>query len=120
MMLKYLRQSLAAIIFFVSIIVIVNLMLITSTALNKTYHEIVYLNILLLVIALAFGLAGYFRFKARFHRLKLALRQGGDIDSLLPRDRDFVSQIIREIAEAKNRQCGKARRGLPAEPGRAA
>jgi signal transduction histidine kinase len=107
MMLKYLRQSLAAIIFFVSIIVIVNLMLITSTALNKTYHEIVYLNILLLVIALAFGLAGYFRFEARFHRLKLALRQGGDIDSLLPRDRDFVSQIIREIAEAKNRQCEK-------------
>ena len=107
MMIKYLKQSLATIIFFVSTIVIVNLMLITSTDLNKTYHEIVYLNILLLIVALAFGLAGYFRFKARFHRLKLALRQGGDIDSLLPQDRDFVSQIIREVVGAKNRQCEK-------------
>lgn len=107
MMLKYLRQSLAAIICFVSSIIIVNLILITSTALNKTIHEIVYLNILLLLVALAFGLAGYFRFKARFHRLKLALRQGGDIDSLLPQDRDFISQIIREIAEVKNKQCEK-------------
>ena len=76
MMLKYLKQSLVSIICFVSIIIIVKLMLIASTALNKMYHEIVYLNVLLLITALVFGLAGFFRFKARFHRLKLALRQG--------------------------------------------
>jgi len=88
-----------------SIFLLLLLQEITSTALNKTVHEIAYLNVLLLIVALVFGLIGFFRFKARFLGLKLALRKGGDIDSLLPQDQDFISQILREVADRKNRQC---------------
>lgn len=104
MIIKYVKQSLTAIICIGSIIFIVDLMLITSTELKKTIHEIIYLTVLLLIIALLFGLIDFFRFRARFSKLYSALREEGDIDSLLPQDESFISQILREVAEIKNRQ----------------
>ncbi|WP_416198638.1 MAG: histidine kinase [Sporanaerobacter sp.] len=99
---KYLKDSLWTILYFIVIILIINLILISSTALDKSLSDILYMNILIFSISLIFLLIDYIKWRNSYSGLRKALCNKEDIDRLLPNGEKLEQVLIREIIAFKN------------------
>lgn len=103
-MLRYLKDSMGKIAYFIILIFIMNLVLAGSGTISESISDIVYLNVLLFFISLCCFVYGYFRWKARYHTLKSALDREEPVDFLLPHEDNLESELIRDIVSLKNRE----------------
>lgn len=86
------------------LIIIINLILLTSSNLNKSLSDILYLNILMLFIYLVSLLIGFFVEKKKYSGIRLALNSGKSIDYLLPEDDTFYSKLLKDAVSYKTSQ----------------
>lgn len=70
---KYLKDSFWTILYFIIIILIINLILLSSTALDKSTSDIIYMNILIFFISLMFLLVGYVKWRNTYKDIRKAL-----------------------------------------------
>lgn len=98
----YLKDIRLTLLAFVLIVATINLVLVTSNNINETLGDIVYMDILILFIAIVFLIFGFKRRKDKYGDLVEALNLGSDIDNLLPRKYDFYSNIMRKLVDYKN------------------
>lgn len=109
---RYLNDSILKIIYFASIVLIVNLVIISSTPLSKSIHDILYLNLLILVVSLFFLVLGYIRWKSKYKEFKNAIDTGENIDVSMPKSDTFEAQLIRETLDIKNKKMYKKTKEL--------
>lgn len=101
---KYLKDSLRTISCFLLIILIINLMLITSTDLDKSMLDILYMNILFVSIFIVFFIIGYMRWKNAYKKLENALNVQREIDPYLPEGEKLEQLLMRKIVDFKNKE----------------
>lgn len=101
---KYLKDSFWTILYFIIIILIINLILLSSTALDKSTSDIIYMNILIFFISLMFLLVGYVKWRNTYKDIRKALCNKEDIDRLLPNGNKLEQILIREIVDFKNEE----------------
>ena len=101
---KYLKDSFWTILYFIIIILIINLILLSSTALDKSTSDIIYMNILIFFISLMFLLVGYVKWRNTYKDIRKALCNKEDIDRLLPSGNKLEQILIREIVDFKNEE----------------
>ena len=101
---KYLKDSFWTILYFIVIILIINLILISSTALNKAISDIIYMNILILSISLIFLIIAYIKWRNTYKDIRKALCNKEDIDRYLPNGNKLEQVLIREIVDFKNEE----------------
>ncbi|ABN52755.1 MAG TPA: sensor histidine kinase [Hungateiclostridium thermocellum] len=101
---KYLKDSYRQIVFFLLIILITDLVLISSVDLKKSLLDIFYLNILFFFVFLIFLAIDYTKWRNSYKDLKRALDAGENIDSFIPRGNRLEEILIRDIIELKNKE----------------
>lgn len=101
----YLKDHLWVAINFIVTMFIINLMLISITELAESIYEIVYMNVLVFSVSLAFLLVRYSIYKSNYKDFIAALNKEEDIDLLLPKGSNFESKLIKAVVELKNKQA---------------
>lgn len=84
-----------------ALILIINAVLLASTTLEKSYMDIIYLDILMLVIFLAFFIYGYITEGRKYGHLRKNLDSNSSIDYFIPEDDSFYSELTRDIVSQK-------------------
>lgn len=105
---RYLKDLFWAILCFLAIILIMNFILISSTALNKTIDDIIYMNVLIFSIFLAFLIVGYIKWINIYRDFRNALYNKENIDGFLPDGEKLEEVLIRETVNLKNEEKLKA------------
>lgn len=100
--LTYCKTNRGGIYFFVTLLVIVNFFLLVSTNFNKSLGDILYLNFLLFLSSAIFLFTGYLNWRSRYGAMRKGLDHGEKIDTLLPEDDSFPSQLFRDLVKNKN------------------
>lgn len=100
--LTYLRDSALNIVYFFSILLIINLVLISSTPLSKTINEIIYMDLLIIITSIIFLIIGFLKWKANYKEFKKALDNKKDLDIVLPVGQNLESELIRDTIKLKN------------------
>ena len=108
----HLRESAATITCVFLIIIITDMVLLTSSGLRKSPGDLIYLNILLFTVAAVSGVAGHLRFRSRYLKLRESLDKGDYADYALPYGKGFLPALFRDIAAAKNEECLRKTRAL--------
>ena len=85
-------------------ILIIDLILISSTDLNKSLLDIFYLNLLLFSVSIVFLAIGYVKWRSTYIDLKKAMELGENIDSFAPEGNKLEQILIRDIINIKNRE----------------
>ncbi|SNX53707.1 sensor histidine kinase [Thermoanaerobacterium sp. RBIITD] len=101
---RYLKDLFWTILCFLAIILIVNLILISSTALNKTIEDIIYMNVLIFSIFFAFLIVGYIKWINAYKDFRNALHNKENIDGFLPNGEKLEEVLIRETVNLKNEE----------------
>ena len=101
---KYLKDSFRTILCFLLMILVINLILISSTDLNKSILDIFYINMLVFLIFIGFLIIGYIRWKSTYKELKNALNVQEKIDTYLPEGEKLEEVLMREITDFKNKE----------------
>lgn len=101
---KYIKDSLWTILYFIGVICTINLILISSTALNKSIGDILYMNILIFSISLLFLILHYIKWKNSYKNFRNALYNKEDIDDFLPNGEKLEQVLIRETIDFKNEE----------------
>lgn len=101
----HIRESVISIICVLLMILMADMVLLTSSELKRGLGDIFYLNVLFAAIALISGWASHLRFRARYLKLAKALDNREYTDYVLPAVNSFISSVISNIAEAKNEEC---------------
>lgn len=109
---KYLKDSLWVIFYFTVIVIIIDLILISSTPISKSIHDIIYMNILIFVISVFFLAFDYFRWKSRYKEFRDALDKGYNIDLLIPESDKFEVELIKDAMKIKNKEMYKRTKEL--------
>jgi signal transduction histidine kinase len=99
---RYLKDSIRIIVCFVIIVSTVDLVLISSTPINKSIWDIVYMNILILAVSLVFLFLDYAKWKASYKEFKEAIDNNKEIDAAAPTTDTFEAELIRNVLELKN------------------
>ncbi|WKV07533.2 sensor histidine kinase [Thermoanaerobacterium sp. CMT5567-10] len=81
-----------------------NLILISSTALNKTIDDIIYMNVLIFSIFFAFLIVGYIKWINTYKDFRNALHNKENIDGFLPNGEKLEEVLIRETVNLKNEE----------------
>ena len=92
---KYIKDSYRPILFFLLIILTINLILISSTDIDKSILDILYMNILLFSIFIIFG-NGFHKVEHTYRDLKSALDNGKSIEGYIPEWRETGTNINKE------------------------
>lgn len=100
----YLKKSIWAIIHFVIVILIVNLVLISSTELSKSLNDIIYMNVLVFCVSIFFLVFRYKDWKACYEDFYKGLIEGKDIDLVLPKGDVFEARLIIDTIKSKNKR----------------
>lgn len=100
----YLKDHLWAAINLGVIMFIINLILVSSTVLAESIYEIIYMNILVLSVSLAFLLFRYNIWKWNCQEFNDALNKEEDIDLVLPKGDNFQIKLIKAVIELKNKK----------------
>lgn len=98
----YIRSTLTPILCQLTLILITNAVLLSSTSLDKSLDDIVYLNILFLTILVSYQAYGFIQMKNRYRRLLKALETKKSIDYLLPEDSSLYSKMLRDAVSLKS------------------
>ncbi len=101
---KYLKDSLWRILYFIVIILIINLILLSSTALNRSISDIIYMNILIFSVSLIFLIIAYIKWRNTYKDIRKALCNKENIDRLLPNGNKLEQALMREIIDFKNEE----------------
>ncbi|NLY68109.1 MAG: HAMP domain-containing histidine kinase [Tissierellia bacterium] len=101
---KYLKDSYRPILFFFLMLLIIDLILISSTDINKSFLDIFYLNLLFLTLSLIFLATGYVRWRNTYKELKRAIEFEENIDSLAPGGNKLEEILIRDLIDLKNKE----------------
>ena len=101
---KYLKDSFSTILCFLLMILVINLILISSADLNKSILDIFYMNMLLFSIFIGFLIIGYIRWKNTYKRLENGLNAQERIDTYLPEGERLEQLLMRKIIELKNKE----------------
>lgn len=101
---QYVKDSVLRVIYFFVILGVVDLILMSSAPLSMAGQDILYVNLLVLVISTVFFAVGYIRCKAEYRDLRKALDNGQNIDRALPKSNSFLSQLIRDVAVNKDKE----------------
>lgn len=109
---KYLKDSLWAVFYFAIVVVIIDLILISSTPISKSIHDIIYMNILIFITSVFFLAFDYFIWKSRYKEFSNALDKGCNIDLLIPEGDKFEVQLIRDAVKIKNMEMYKRTKEL--------
>jgi len=101
---KYIKDSKRSILYFFLMILIIDLILISSTDLNKSLVDIFYMNLLLLSISVIFLIISYIKWRNTYKDLKKALDLEENIDSFSPKGNKLEHMLIRDIINLKNKE----------------
>jgi len=101
---KYLKDLSGPILFFFLMILLIDLILISSTDLNKSFLDIAYLNLLFFFISLIFLAIGYTKWRNTYAVLKRAIEFAENIDSFAPEGNKLEQMLIRQIIDLKNKE----------------
>ncbi len=101
---KYIKDSHRTIIFFFLMILIMDLILISSTDLNKSLLDIFYLNLICFCLFLIFIAIDYGKWRITYRDLKRAIELKGNIDSFAPEGNRLEETLIRDILDLKNKE----------------
>ena len=101
---KYIKDSKRPILFFFLTILTIDLILITSTDLDKSLLDILYMNLLLLSISVIFLVISYIKWRNTYKDLKKALDFEKNIDSVSPKGNKLEQMLIRDVINIKNRE----------------
>ncbi|MBP3039283.1 sensor histidine kinase [Bacillaceae bacterium Marseille-Q3522] len=107
-MITYLKNNFLKIGYFFSIFAVVNLILLTSTPIQASAVDILYLDFLLLFISLLFLIIDYRKWKNTYSELLDAIHKGTPIEAVLQDiNTSFEIQLIKEIVQLKNKEMEK-------------
>ncbi|MFD3158308.1 sensor histidine kinase [Haloimpatiens sp. FM7330] len=109
---KYIKDLFWTILHFILVVLIINLILITSVPLSKSIYDLMYMNILIFSISFTFLIAGYIKWKKNYKDLKEALYNGTNIDKYVPEGDKLEQYLIRKIINCKNHEMTKNSRKL--------
>ncbi|MCY6957988.1 sensor histidine kinase [Clostridium brassicae] len=108
----YLKNSIYTIIHFVIVIIIINLVLISSTELSSSIYDIVYINVLILSVSLFFLIFRYKRWKADYKEFYEALNKCENIDLINLKSDVFEAKLIKDTIKIKNEEMYENTRKL--------
>ncbi len=97
----YIRTTLASTLCCLVIVLIMNAVMLSSTALNKSMNDILYLDVLILIVFILYSAFACMRMKKRYGRVLKAIKEKKSIDYLLPDDSSFYSKILRDAVALK-------------------
>ncbi|AZV56423.1 sensor histidine kinase [Clostridium sp. AWRP] len=100
----YLKKSIWAIIHFIIIITIVNLVLIGTTGFSKIMYDVIYMNILVFCVSIFFLIFRYKKWKERYKDFYEGLMQGKSVDLLITKDDVFEAKLIKDTIKLKNKE----------------
>ena len=100
--LKYLKDSCSSIFYFLLVIIIMDLILISSSDLNKSLLDILYLNLLIFSVSILFFAIGYVKWRNTYKDIKKAIELGKNIDSFAPEGNRLEQVLIRDVIDIKN------------------
>ena len=101
---KYLKDSLKTIVCFLLILIVIDLILITSTDISKTKYDIIYMDILFFAIFLGYLVIDYVMWNKRYTELRKALNRSERVENNLITGDTFEEQLMREIIDYKNKE----------------
>lgn len=99
---KYLKDSHRAVLGFIYMLLLVNLFLLASPFLQQPLADILYLDTLLLLLALFLGLWGYRRWAGKYRALYQALEEQATPDFSLPGNDSLEARLLRDLLAYKN------------------
>lgn len=100
---EYIKGQFEWIVSIISIFILLNLILLTSAPLNKSIGEIIYLDLLLLVVFAAGFIFHFMRINKIYRRILQKIEEGKDIDYLFLEDSNvFGISTMKRILEFKN------------------
>jgi Signal transduction histidine kinase len=102
---EYIKSTLPQISCQLTIILIINAVLASSTNLKKSQQDIIYLDILLGIVFFSFFFYDFIRSRSRYRKLTQALDENKSIDYLLPDDDRFHSEILRKAIRLKDSEA---------------
>lgn len=98
---KYLKDSLKTIVCFLLILIVIDLILITSTDISKTKYDIIYMDVLCSAIFLGYLVIDCMMWNRRYKELRRALNQGKRLENNLITSDTYEEQLMREIIDYK-------------------
>lgn len=98
---EYIKSSFVSILCQWALILIINGVLLASTNLEKSTGDILYLDLLMLLIFLAFFTYGFLREKRKYGNLRKCLDSNSSVDYYLPEDDSYYSELVRDIVTQK-------------------
>ncbi|EGD46768.1 integral membrane sensor signal transduction histidine kinase [Ruminiclostridium papyrosolvens DSM 2782] len=98
---EYIKSSFVSILCQWALILIINGVLLASTNLEKSTGDILYLDLLMLLIFLAFFTYGFLREKRKYGNLRKCLDSNSSVDYYLPEDDSYYSELVRDIVSQK-------------------
>ncbi|EET88964.1 histidine kinase [Clostridium carboxidivorans P7] len=100
----YLKKSIWAIIHFIIIITIVNLVLIGTTEFSKIMYDVIYMNILVFSVSIFFLIFRYRKWKECYKDFYEGLIQEKSVDLLIPKEDGFEAKLIKATIKLKNKE----------------
>lgn len=101
---KYIIDRLYTILCFFSILLIIDLILISSTSINKTITDILYMNFLTLLITATFYIIDYRKYKKTYGDFVKALNSKTDIDGFFSKTVTLEEKLIKKSIVLKNEE----------------
>jgi len=101
---KYLKDRVSIIAYFFVLLLIMDLVLISSTPISKSMYDIVYMNVLILSASLFFLGFEYSQWKLKYSEFKKSIDRGYDIDLLVPKADALEAKLIRDAIRIKNEE----------------
>ncbi len=101
---RYIKDALNTIVCFFLIIIVIDLILITSTDISKTRYDIIYMDILFFAIFLGYLLIDFVMWNKRYTELRKALNRSERVENNLITGDTFEEQLMREIIDYKNKE----------------
>jgi signal transduction histidine kinase len=101
-MLSFVKTNKLTVSFWTVVIAIINFILITSSNLNKSLMDILYLDFLLGVFCVIYVLIAYSNWNSKYKILRGALDNNKNINEMMIEVDDFYSLLIRDIIKNKN------------------
>lgn len=111
----YIKSHIWTILYLALIFIIINLVLISSTTLNKSMEDIIYLDVLIAFLSLTFITFRYIRWKMNYGEFYNRLHSGQDIDLAIPKEDCFEGKLIKDTIELKNKENYKGTSELKKE-----
>lgn len=111
----YLKKSFWSILHFIIVILIVNLVLVSSTEFSKLIYDIIYMNIVVFCISVFFLAFRYKIWKSCYKDFYKQLIQEENIDLVIPKGDAFETELIERTIKLKNKELYENTNKLKAE-----